>query len=402
MQLSLPAIILNQGDRQIFVTSMSYGNLLRLDREEMLYIANDVTQPDVAQRSAKPAKVRSIAVYILNRFLTGRIYFAPLLLNILPAPSLQLLGGSENVGMLMIPYSLNSKTRLIDGQHRLLGIRQAIDWLKVANWSYLLSVGVHPTVVELLQSMGESAIEALAQIQIGVQVYGGLSVKEERQAFHDTNRLLDKPDSTLCYAFDSSKPNTALARAIAEKCPWFIDNVSLFKNSFTDNPQHLVTLSALVQATTNMFPIAPDVDSDISPYVHWATCFWNAVACNLTGQPWGERTAKERKVQRNESMVAQAILFLALGKLANDLADLQVPQMIVMREPIPDAIAHVFLISFLNQFSSGKSLYQSVRAARERLQDFEEQYPCATWLPVVIQNPTEIPLTWQDWKNASD
>lgn len=86
--------------------------------------------------------------------------------------------------------------------------------------------------------------------------------------------------------------------------------------------------------------------------------------------------------------------------LANDLADLQIPQMIVMREPIPDAVAHVFLMNFLDGFSQGRSFYQAVRKARERLQEVEDQYPCATWLPVIVQNPTEIPLTWHDLKNV--
>ncbi|MBN8559408.1 MAG: CHASE2 domain-containing protein [Leptolyngbya sp. UWPOB_LEPTO1] len=83
--------------------------------------------------------------------------------------------------------------------------------------------------------------------------------------------------------------------------------------------------------------------------------------------------------------------------LAQDLADLQLPQVIVMREPVPDHIAQEFLKSFLSSFSSGQSLYQSVREAREKLQALESDFPCATWLPVICQNPSEVPPTWQDW-----
>jgi uncharacterized protein YjbI with pentapeptide repeats len=86
--------------------------------------------------------------------------------------------------------------------------------------------------------------------------------------------------------------------------------------------------------------------------------------------------------------------------LANTLADLQIPQMIVMREPIPDAVAHAFLMNFLTGFSMGTSFCHAMRQAREKLQDFEDQYPCATWLPVMVQNPAEIPSTWQDLKNT--
>lgn len=83
--------------------------------------------------------------------------------------------------------------------------------------------------------------------------------------------------------------------------------------------------------------------------------------------------------------------------LAQDLADLHIPQVIVMREAVPDVVAQEFLKHFLYAFSSGQSLYTAVREARERLQKLEMQYPCATWLPVICQNPAEVPTTWQQW-----
>jgi CHASE2 domain-containing sensor protein len=84
-------------------------------------------------------------------------------------------------------------------------------------------------------------------------------------------------------------------------------------------------------------------------------------------------------------------------KLARDLADLHLPQVIVMREPVPDRVAQLFLKQFLTAFSSGQSLYRSVRQAREQLQAIESEFPCATWLPVICQNPAEAPPRWQDW-----
>ena len=80
--------------------------------------------------------------------------------------------------------------------------------------------------------------------------------------------------------------------------------------------------------------------------------------------------------------------------LAQELQDLQIPQVIVMREPVPDVVAQDFLKYFLAEFSQGKSLYTSVRFARERLQVLEVNYPCATWLPVICQNPAESPIVW--------
>nr|WP_279239822.1 CHAT domain-containing protein [Scytonema sp. UIC 10036] len=80
--------------------------------------------------------------------------------------------------------------------------------------------------------------------------------------------------------------------------------------------------------------------------------------------------------------------------LATNLADLHIPQMIVMREPVPDKVAQEFLKNLLREFSTGKLLYQSVREARMRLQGLENEFPCASWLPVICQNPSETPFWW--------
>ncbi|BAZ50055.1 hypothetical protein NIES4103_26690 [Nostoc sp. NIES-4103] len=81
--------------------------------------------------------------------------------------------------------------------------------------------------------------------------------------------------------------------------------------------------------------------------------------------------------------------------LAEALEDLHIPQVIVMREPVPDLVAQEFFRHFLTEFSSGRSLYSAQREARKRLEGIEDEYPCATWLPIICQNPLEAPMTWQ-------
>ncbi|MEM9215883.1 MAG: CHASE2 domain-containing protein [Cyanobacteria bacterium P01_F01_bin.150] len=83
--------------------------------------------------------------------------------------------------------------------------------------------------------------------------------------------------------------------------------------------------------------------------------------------------------------------------LASALEKLHLPQFIVMREPIPDKIAQTFLNRFLQRFSSGSSFYRSVRQAREQLQGLEQNYPCASWLPVIYQNVSARSLYWNDF-----
>lgn len=82
--------------------------------------------------------------------------------------------------------------------------------------------------------------------------------------------------------------------------------------------------------------------------------------------------------------------------LAYELEQLHIPQLIVMREPVPDLVAQEFLKQLLRAFSGGESLHYSVRQAREFLQGLEGEFPCASWLPVMFQNPAVLPLTWQN------
>lgn len=87
--------------------------------------------------------------------------------------------------------------------------------------------------------------------------------------------------------------------------------------------------------------------------------------------------------------------------LARELAELNIPQTVVMREPVPDSVAQRFLQYFLAAFSRGESFYLAMREARERLQGLEGEFPCASWLPVICQNPTMMPPSWADLRGKS-
>jgi CHASE2 domain-containing sensor protein len=88
--------------------------------------------------------------------------------------------------------------------------------------------------------------------------------------------------------------------------------------------------------------------------------------------------------------------------LARELEQLHIPQMIVMREPVPDRVAQAFLNYFLCSFSSGKPLYRAVQEARQRLQGLEDEFPCASWLPVICQNLATVPLSWPEPPKPSE
>ncbi|MEO0456073.1 MAG: CHASE2 domain-containing protein [Cyanobacteria bacterium P01_A01_bin.114] len=81
--------------------------------------------------------------------------------------------------------------------------------------------------------------------------------------------------------------------------------------------------------------------------------------------------------------------------LAQALSDLHIPQVIVMRQPVPDPVAQTFLKTFLQAFAAGNPLHVAVRAAREQLEALEDRFPYASWLPVLFQSSAAPPPTWQ-------
>jgi branched-chain amino acid transport system substrate-binding protein len=88
--------------------------------------------------------------------------------------------------------------------------------------------------------------------------------------------------------------------------------------------------------------------------------------------------------------------------IADFLTQLNVPSVIVMREPVPDRIAGQFLLYFLREFSQGTPLCLAVREARNRLEALQGTFPAASWLPVVCLNPNQPEFVWPAKNHAQE
>lgn len=80
--------------------------------------------------------------------------------------------------------------------------------------------------------------------------------------------------------------------------------------------------------------------------------------------------------------------------LAYQLIELNLPQSIVMREPVPDEVAIEFIKYFFKELTKCKSLFISVLKARKRLEHFNSKYPGANWLPTLCLKSSIIPFVW--------
>ncbi|MEG4144340.1 CHAT domain-containing protein [Microcoleus sp. AT3-A2] len=90
----------------------------------------------------------------------------------------------------------------------------------------------------------------------------------------------------------------------------------------------------------------------------------------------------------------QLLIFNSCKSLAlvRDLAaeGISLPPMIVMREPVPDKVAHEFLKFFLKYLIEGEILFVAVRKAKDELKRFEKSsgFPAgASGIPMLCQHP---------------
>jgi branched-chain amino acid transport system substrate-binding protein len=82
--------------------------------------------------------------------------------------------------------------------------------------------------------------------------------------------------------------------------------------------------------------------------------------------------------------------------LVSPLVNAGIPWVVVMREPVSDAVAHDFLRYFLEAFSQGTPFVQAIREARDQIGEKHGHLPWE-WLPVVCQSQSAIPLVWPQW-----
>jgi hypothetical protein len=83
--------------------------------------------------------------------------------------------------------------------------------------------------------------------------------------------------------------------------------------------------------------------------------------------------------------------------LAEQVTDLNIPYIIVMREIIPNQIAQEFLENLLTEYSQGKSFPAAFQQARQNMRLASGEFAqFADWLPILFHNPLSQSVTWED------
>jgi WD domain, G-beta repeat len=165
----------------------------------------------------------------------------------------------------------------------------------------------------------------------------------------------------------------------------YLDALPLTISTFSVAPNHTDFIDLLTQQSWSVLFFS----SYISGYLPNNRIYINHHdTVSISEFKYRIRTAVQRGLK---------LLILNCGEgleLASELVDLQIPNLIVMREAVQDQVAQEFVKLFLKAFSGGKSLQLAVRDARERLQAIEKVVPAASCLPMICQQIAAPASSW--------
>ncbi|MCM1985351.1 CHASE2 domain-containing protein [Lyngbya confervoides] len=116
----------------------------------------------------------------------------------------------------------------------------------------------------------------------------------------------------------------------------------------------------------------------------------------LAAQRWTPIGLMRYALQRSARQGLRLAIFNSCDGLAiaQEFVQHKIPFIITMREAVPDPVAQSFLRYFLLAYATGEALEVAFEQARQRLEALEADYPCATWLPVLMCNPSCPAPTW--------
>lgn len=209
---------------------------------------------------------------------------------------------------------------VVDGQHRRHAADQAMTFLDQVRQSgkypgkgavLFLEKG-RPVTEEEMLVWNEAYDAARSYATLTVEVHLGLDIDQERQLFHDLNRLGKKVDASLAFQFDGSNPITHfikrslvndLGLAITESEPkdWSDDEGKLLLKD-------VVAVNAL--AFLNKSNVSGATPAIIEPREDMILDLWGHI---LEIPHFGSHRAKEKTV------AAQSVVLKALAKIAYDL-----------------------------------------------------------------------------------
>lgn len=212
---------------------------------------------------------------------------------------------------------------IVDGQHRRKGLDIMFEFLDEVRLSqkyppkkqslYSFPRDDREVPADELNVWLECLEVARGRCTVLLEVHLGLAVDEERQLFHDLNRLAKRVEASLAYEFDGSNPINAFIKEYLidtqrieiinkDVADWNADSGAMSRKDLVAVNAHLFLNKSNINGATPAIA---------TPRLDVAKRFWEAI---LTIPGFAEDGAKRKTV------AAQPVVLKALAKLTYDFA----------------------------------------------------------------------------------
>ncbi len=280
MTYNLPAIQGKQGNHPYFVAQVPYGVLFNI----CVFDESSVSFNNQGQRPLDSKRVNDIAEYVISNPTDYTFN------SLVVAVGTDVEFSGDAIGVLKLP--IDSVCRIVDGQHRWNGIKQAIQ--------------ENP---------------ALKSDTISVVFFLG-DLDRVRQIFSDLNQFAKKVSKSTAIAFDGRGEKAIVANALFNEIPLFRRYVDPHADTVSASSSKLFSLNHLYQATE--IYLASTEFETVQDKKEAALTFWSNVCEQMIDWQQVEQKQVAAKELKKDNLCCQGVTLLAIAYLGCELDDLSV------------------------------------------------------------------------------
>ncbi len=274
LRYNFPAVKGYQAGREYYICMVPLGLLNRIFLTEQEEVAPEYR----AQRRINEQRIPEIRDYILNN--RDSYVFSALAASVDGKMTFIPFGENENAGVLEI--DMKASFLINDGQHR----KAAIDAALVEDPS-------------------------LEDETISVVIYRDQGLEKSQQMFTDLNKHAVTTSKSLNTLYESKDPDALITKKMINSIPFYRKYTDKEKDNLSKFSSHIFTLNTFYTANKRIAKCLGRSDKTDD----FILLFWKTVAENMT--EWNEMDKGElsKKSLREDYIVTQGLIVLALGRL---------------------------------------------------------------------------------------
>lgn len=248
---------------------------------------------DRSQRELSKSRAKAVSMYLTSNLNKSFTVIPPLIGFINDEYEFERVQLEQFHGVGKFKVSMDTKLKLFDGQHRSIGIKEAIQLEPV-----------------------------LAMDTIPVMFFVGMSLKDRQQAFHDINFTQKTPAKALCIAYNGRSSFDAMVVELFKesKINTFIDYE---KNTVSGKNPNLFSLKTLQEFSSLVFGGTQFEGEDVEYLEQYISVLINNLKLiEIVGDLSRNNSDSPPAVQlRESSLITQVVMIKALGLLGNHLRE---------------------------------------------------------------------------------